>query len=243
MEFRIGHLYPASLNLYGDKGNLICLTQRLAWRGMESTIIPLTSEHWEDLQTLDLLFIGGGLPAEQESALTELVSFGKASEVKKAVEAGIPMLALCEGLEIMGTTLKKNDGTILPGIGAVNFKTEIADERFVGNFSFLSADTETEIYAFENHAGRIYLGESVTPLGTVVSGHGNNGEDRTEGVRYKNFFGSYGHGPLLPKNPQLADFILQQMLFRKDPGLSLEPLDDSLENAAHTYMASRIKNL
>lgn len=242
MEIKICRLYPDVLNLYGDQGNVVCLCKRLQWRGIEVQVAELPVGVMEDLCNFDIIFLGGGMPAPQEPLINDLRN-GRAAQLTAAVEAGVTVLAVCEGYELMGKYCVTPEGGKIECAGAVNFYTVLGRERLTGDCLFQCGEESGigRVVSFENHGGRVYLGDGVAPLGRVIKGYGNNGEDGTEGARYKNFFGSYGHGPLLPKNPALADFILQTALERKYPGYVLEPLDDTLENNAHNFMLARLE--
>ena len=143
---------------------------------------------------------------------------------------------------MLGNYYKTWDGKECNFIGALDLYTVGAKERMIGNYMYQCDETDNGIVVvgFENHSGKTYLGDKVRPMGKVLSGHGNNGEDGTEGARYKNVFATYSHGSLLPKNPKLADYILKTALKRKYPDISLEELDDTFENNAHDYMEKRL---
>ena len=241
MEIRICHLYPEVLNLYGDRGNILCMQRRLAWRGIESTVTLLPIGEKADLTQFDLFFIGGGQDFEQEVLLDDLRG-GKAAEIRAAVEDGKTFLAICGGYQMLGNYYRTYTGEQCDFIGAVDLWTEGQPERMIGNFMFRCAPESggSTVVGFENHSGRTRLGAGVQPLGTVLAGNGNNGEDGTEGCRYKNVFGSYSHGPLLPKNPELADHILLTALRQRYPDAALEELDDELERQAHDAMVKRL---
>ncbi|MGI5936747.1 MAG: type 1 glutamine amidotransferase [Oscillospiraceae bacterium] len=242
MEIKICQLYPDVLNLYGDQGNITCLRSRLQWRGIEVQTLGLPVGEMADLCDFDVIFIGGGMPAPQQPLINDLHN-GRAAQLAAAVDSGVTVLAVCEGYELMGKYCITPEGGKVDCAGVVNFYTKLGHDRLTGDCLFECGEESggSRVVSFENHGGRVYLGEGVSPLGRVIKGHGNNGEDGTEGARYKNFFGSYGHGPLLPKNPALADFILRTALERKYPGYVLEPLDDTLENNAHSFMLSRLE--
>ena len=241
MKLSICHLYPDVLNLYGDTGNIICLKKRLEWRGIESEVTQLPIGANADFSRFDLFFIGGGQDFEQEVLLTDLHS-GKDKEILSAVEDEKVFLCICGGYQMMGQYYLTHTGQQCDYIGAVNLHTVGSDVRMIGNYMFKCAQESggSTIVGFENHSGKTYLGEGVSPLGTVLHGFGNNGEDQTEGARYKNVFGAYCHGPILPKNPEFADLILQTALSRRYPGAILPPLNDIFETVAHDYMASRM---
>ena len=241
MEISICHLYPDVLNLYGDQGNICCLEKRLAWRGIDVSVTPLPIGEKADMTKFDIFFIGGGQDFEQGILLEDLAA-GKSREIIAAVEDEKVFLAICGGYQMMGKYYITHDGTQCDFIGAVDLHTVGVSERMIGNCMFECTEENggSTVVAFENHSGKTYLGDGVRPLGRVISGFGNNGEDGTEGVRYKNLFGTYGHGPLLPKNPELADNILSVALGRKYPGITLSELDDDIERRAHDAMATRL---
>ena len=168
---------------------------------------------------------------------------GKAGEILAAVEDEKVFLCICGGYQMMGQYYLTHTGEQCDFIGALNLHTVGSDQRMIGNYLFRCTDENSgaDIVGFENHSGKTYLGDGVSPLGTVLQGYGNNGEDGTEGARYKNVFGAYCHGPMLPKNPKFADFILQTAISRRFPGYELPPLDDSLETRAHSYMVNRME--
>ena len=244
MKLSICHLYPDVLNLYGDTGNILCLKKRLEWRGIESDVTSLPIGANADFSRFDLFFIGGGQDFEQEVLLADLHS-GKDKEILAAVEDEKVFLCICGGYQMMGQYYLTHTGQQCDFIGAVNLHTVGSDVRMIGNYMFKCASESggSTIVGFENHSGKTYLGEGVSPLGSVLSGFGNNGEDKTEGARYKNVFGAYSHGPMLPKNPEFADYILQTALSRRYPSAELPPLNDTLEMRAHSYMVSRIEKL
>ncbi|NLH02243.1 MAG: glutamine amidotransferase [Clostridiales bacterium] len=241
MKLNICHLYPDVLNLYGDTGNIICLKKRLEWRGIDTEITLLPIGEKADFTQFDLFFIGGGQDFEQEVLLSDLHS-GKAKEILAAVEDEKVFLCICGGYQMMGQYYLTHTGEQCDFIGALNLYTVGSDVRMIGNYMFecLDENSGSEVIGFENHSGKTYLGEGVFPLGTVISGFGNNGEDHTEGARYKNVFGTYCHGPILPKNPEFADFILKTALSRRFPSADLPPLNDCLEIQAHRYMSARL---
>ncbi len=240
MELKICHLYPDVLNLYGDRGNVMCLAQRLSWRGLGVEVTGVSVGQPLHADDYDLFFIGGGQDFEQEVLLQDLAG-GKAEQIRAAVEDGKTFLAICGGYQMLGTYYKTWDGEQCDFIGALDLYTIGEKERLIGNFMFSCEELGgANVVGFENHSGRTYLGSGVRPLGRIVSGGGNNGKDGTEGARYKNVFASYSHGCLLPKNPALADLILRTALERKYGTAELPPLDDTLEAAAHDYMQARL---
>lgn len=240
MELKICHLYPDVLNLYGDRGNVTCLQKRLEWRGISCSVEGISVGERLDAAQYDLFFIGGGQDFEQEVLLEDL-GRGKASEIKAAIEDGKTFLAICGGYQILGSYYKTWDGKQFDFIGALDLYTLGHRDRMIGNYMYTCEELEGQtVVGFENHSGKTYLGSSVRPVGKVLSGFGNNGEDGYEGARYKNVYGTYSHGCLLPKNPAVADMLLRWSLERKYPGETLIPLDDTLENCAHGYMQDRL---
>ena len=244
MELNICHLYPDILNLYGDRGNIITMKRRLEGRGIKVNIDECSIGQPLNADKYDIFFIGGGQDFEQEVLLRDLSS-GKAQDIRTAVEEEKTFLAICGGYQMLGEYYKTWDCVQLDFIGAIGVHTIGAKERMIGNYMFRTTPEsgDTVVVGFENHSGKTYLSEQVAPLGMMLSGNGNNGEDKTEGARYKNVFGTYSHGSLLPKNPVLCDFILQTALnHRYDGAEPLAPLDDTLELNAHRYMQERLSH-
>ncbi|HBD87086.1 MAG TPA: glutamine amidotransferase [Clostridiales bacterium] len=237
MEISICHLYPDVLNLYGDRGNVLCMQKRLAWRGIDCTVAGIQIGDSRPLSGFDLFFIGGGQDFEQEILLRDLGN-KKAADIKAAAEDGKPFLCVCGGYQLMGKTYETSKGVRCDYLGVLDMFTVGAEKRVTGNFAFEFEGVP--VVGFENHSGRTFLGEGVSPLGRVISGFGNNGKDGTEGARYQNVFGTYSHGPVLPKNPAFCDYILETALSRKYGREILEPLPDESENAAHDTMLRRM---
>lgn len=243
MELNICHLYPDILNLYGDRGNIITMKRRLKARGIGVSIEECSIGQPLDIDKYDIFFIGGGQDFEQEVLLRDLAA-GKARDIRSAVEENKVFLAICGGYQMLGQYYKTWDGNQLDFIGAIDIHTIGAKERMIGNYMYRTTPESSGsiVVGFENHSGKTYLGANVAPLGMVLKGYGNNGEDQTEGARYKNVFATYSHGSLLPKNPALADFILQTALrYKYGSAEPLAPLDDELENRAHDYMEERLR--
>ncbi len=239
----IGWLYPDLMNTYGDRGNIIVLTKRAEWRGIKVKVqeIFLDTEY-SILNTVDLFFMGGAQDTQQEIVNEDLQ--GKKGQIlTKKIEDNTPGLFICGAYQFLGEYYKTADGKKLPGLGVFPLYTENPGEdakRLIGNVIVNS--NEQVLVGFENHGGRTYLKDKSHALGTVVNGHGNNATDKTEGIIYKNSFGTYLHGPILPKNPQLADLLLTLALEKKyNEKFHLEPLDDSIEQKAREQIVSRIK--
>lgn len=246
-ELRICHLYPDVLNLYGDRGNIITLAKRCEWRGIGVQVTGMGVGQKADLTEFDLFFIGGGQDFDQGTLLDDLWTGGdgsKARQLTRAIEADVAVLAICGGYQLLGEYYLTHTGERCDFIGALPFHTEGSDVRMIGNLLYV-ADAlpgAPEVVGFENHSGKTYLDEGLTPLGHVTSGFGNNGEDGTEGLRYRNVVATYSHGPLLPKNPAVADELLRLALQRKyGADMELPELDDALETQAHEAMAARLR--
>ncbi len=241
MELKIGHLYPEVLNLYGDRGNIRCMQKRLAWRGIDCTVDSIGIGDRRSLGGYDLFFIGGGQDFEQEVLLGDL-NAGKGDEIKAAIEDGVPFLCICGGYQMMGHYYQTIAGVKCEFLGAVDMYTVGGEKRMIDNYAFELGEESggSTVVGFENHSGRTYLGDGVKPLGRVIKGCGNNGEDGTEGVRYKNVFGTYSHGPVLPKNPLLCDFLLETALKHKYGTCKLDPLADKFEQEAHESVLNKI---
>ncbi len=241
MELKICHLYPDVLNLYGDRGNIICMEQRLRWRGISAETVGVPIGECLRAADFDLFFIGGGQDILQDTLLKDL-SDHKSKELISAIEDEKPLLAICGGYQLLGQYYKNSDGVQIDLIGALDLYTVEGKQRMICDYAFSWADEPAErIVGFENHSGKTYLGGGVSPMGTVLKGFGNNGMDGTEGARYKNVFATYAHGCLLPKNPKVCDHILTIALRRKyGKDVSLSPLDDTLEQNAHLHMINRL---
>jgi len=194
-----------------------------------------------DLSKQDILFIGGGQDADQGALLDELHAT-RGAEMKAAIEDGKIMLAICGGYQLLGHSYKTWDGKEMDCIGALDLHSIGGKERITGDYMFEWGEIgePIQIVGFENHSAKTFLGNGVKPFGKVLAGYGNNGEDKTEGARYLNVFGTYSHGPLLPKNPKLADHLIHLALERKYGTEELLPLDDTLENNAHRFMVERL---
>ena len=244
----IAHMFPDLLNLYGDGGNVTVLQRRLQWRGIPVEVRAVPHGQRVDLSGVDLVFLGGGPDREQRMASVDLA--GIANDLREYVEEGGPLLAICGGYQILGMTWLLGD-EVIPGLGILGIRTGRVEggstNRLIDNIALSSVVATNPVVGFENHAGRTYLDEEVTPFGRVISnvGHGNNDDDKADGVLYKNVVGTYLHGPLLGKNPEVADFLLQKALNRcgKRNGVDLGELgqlDDRVELAANRVMAERL---
>lgn len=247
MDLRICHLYPDLLNLYGDRGNLMALVNRARWRGIDVRVDEIDLGDSLRAGAHDLYFIGGGEDRQQVLAAPDLRG-SKREALGQAVARGAVVLAVCGGYQLLGHYYRPAEGDDLIGIGLLDITTEHPGShgrRLIGNIVIRSplAGGQT-LVGFENHGGRTRLGKAVRPLGTVLTGFGNNGEDRGEGAVSGTVVGTYIHGPLLPKNPALTDYLLGLALRPRYGEVFLQTLDDRLELAAHaaalTHAASPV---
>lgn len=237
-ELVIGHLYPDLLNLYGDRGNIQCFRKRMQWRGMKAEIRTFLSGRKVDLTGLDMVLLCGGSDREQELVCRDLQQIR--SELKAYVEDGGVLLAVCGGYQLLGKYYKTEEKTI-EGLDILDIYTEWEPGRLTGNVVLDSPVSHRPVVGFENHGGRTEIGAH-TPFGKVICGYGNTGSSGYEGVLYKNVIGTYLHGPLLPKNPEICDTLLERALKRKyGEQETLSPLPDRLEDQANRYMAQRCR--
>ena len=244
MSIVVGHLYPDYLNIYADRGNIAVLARRAAWRGHELEVREVSVGDPVDPGVHDLLYVGGGQDREQALVAEDLVA--KADGVRAAVDDGTAVLAVCGGYQLMGRSYRDFHGEDLPGIGVFPLDTVAGDTRMIGDV-LLECELEPGLVrtlaGFENHAGRTKLDAGAEPLGRVVAGFGNDGESGYEGCRVGRAVGTYLHGPLLPRNPWFADWVLTQALAHKlgEPPV-FEPLPDDLEHEAHAVSAARARS-
>ncbi|MGB9887699.1 MAG: type 1 glutamine amidotransferase [Moorellales bacterium] len=250
-KIRIGFLYPELLNLYGDRGNVLVLARRALWRGIEVEVKGITIGDRLDPKDCDLIFLGGGADQEQAAVAEDLKK--KAPCLVEAVARGAVLLSICGGYQLLGKYYRTSSGLEIPGIGIFQAYTLAGNSRLVGNVAvrvpFLP--DSMPVVGFENHSGRTFiqpdqdnlgLGTPTVPLGRIVYGSGNNGSDGTEGARRGNAFGTYLHGPLLAKNPHLADYLLSLALeSRYGEPLAMTRLDDTFERAANREVYRRFR--
>jgi CobQ-like glutamine amidotransferase family enzyme len=239
----VGHLYPEYLNIYADRGNIAVLERRAAWRGYELDVQGISADDTIVPGAHDLLYIGGGQDREQALVAHDLA--GKSEQLLAAAAGGAVVLAVCGGYQLLGRFYRFADGEELPGVGLFPHHTIAGERRMIGDILLqtdLSGSRRT-IAGFENHAGRTYLDVGAEPLGRVVAGFGNDGESGYEGCCVGRAVGTYLHGPLLPRNPWLADWLLAQAICHRTgvdvPGF--EPLADELEQEAHAVSARRAR--
>lgn len=235
---RIAHLYPALMNLYGDRGNIIALQRRAAQRGIGSEVTPLRPGDSLTRRRFHVFFFGGGQDAEQTLIYRDFIDL-KGTPLKEEIEDGAACLAVCGGYQLLGRWYEVFGGKRIEGSGALDLHTEAGKVRSIGNV-LIEADLHGQRFqmvGFENHGGRTILGPGLAPLGRVLVGGGNNGKDGTEGALYKNTVGTYLHGPVLPKNPRLTDFLIERGLQRLEPGFRLEAATTDMEDQA--FQAAR----
>jgi lipid II isoglutaminyl synthase (glutamine-hydrolysing) len=238
---RLGHLYPGEMNIYADRGNIAVLARRLAWRGLALEVTPLEIGDPVEPGAHDLYYLGGGQDRDQAVVAEDLAGV-KADGLRAAVAGGAAALCVCGGFQLAGHGYTGVDGARMPGIGILDLDTVAGPTRLIGDL-VIHAELEggrRTVVGFENHAGRTRLGPGARPLGRVVHGHGNNGEDGVEGCVSGRVIGTYLHGPLLPKNPWIADTLIGWALAHRTGGaVPLAPLDDALEDAAHAAAVAR----
>lgn len=234
MKLHLAHLYPKLMNIYGDRGNIIALRRRCEARGIEFQLTELDLGDPFDAEAYDITFIGGAQDTEQRRVAEDMRSV-KGAAIRQAVETDMVMLAVCGGYQLAGHYYRGMDGDELPGLGVLDLHTVHPGpdaKRFIGN---VVVDWNgTTLVGFENHGGRTHLGEGALPLARVVSGYGNSGKDGFEGATYRNVFGTYLHGSLLPKNPKFADHLIGLALGRRYGDSFLSRLDDVVEEMAHS---------
>lgn len=237
LKISIAHLYPKLLNLYGDMGNIITLKNRCVWRGIEVEFEEVNIG--DSIENHDLYFIGGGQDKQQEEVASELYSHK--ADLLAQRDDGAVFLGICGGYQLFGHYYQPHDKDKLKGISLLDAYTVAGNKRFIGNVTvktdFLYPQT---LVGFENHSGLTYLDGDTLPLGIVSVGRGNNGKDGHEGARYKNVFGTYLHGSLLPKNPHFADYLIELALERRyGKKISLSKLDDKLELLTHKSLIGK----
>ncbi|MBR8829523.1 MAG: type 1 glutamine amidotransferase [Gomphosphaeria aponina SAG 52.96 = DSM 107014] len=251
MEIKIGWLYPKLMSTYGDRGNVSCLQQRCQWRGIKASIIPLDRQTEVAEFNLINIFVGGGAQDRQQEIVMRDLKGAKAAALQDKIETGTPGIFTCGAPQLLGHYYEPAQGTRIEGLGILDLVSKhpgVEAKRCIGNLVFeitasplaeelkkMGGETPVAI-GFENHGGRTYLGK-IQPLGKVIQGYGNNGEDRMEGAFYRQAIATYAHGPLLPKNPLIADWLIQKALEQNyQTAIKLTKLDDSLALAAREAM-------
>jgi CobQ-like glutamine amidotransferase family enzyme len=234
MKLHIAHLYPELLNIYGDKGNVTAFLKRCLWRDIQAEITEINPGDQIDPELYDFYFIGGGQDTQQIAVADELQK--QKDILHKAADNGAVFLAICGGYQLLGHYYKPHSGDKLPGISILDAYTVAGNVRYIGNVTVKTDIPYTKIetlVGFENHSGLTYLQGDTKPLGTVNVGNGNNGKDKTEGAVFKNVFGTYLHGSLLPKNPHFTDYLITLALERRYGKVQLPELTDDIELLAH----------
>lgn len=257
MKVTIAHLYADTMNLYGDRGNILALRRRCEWRGIDAEMLDVGVGAAVDADRVDLIFVGGGQDRDQLVVCEDFKGI-KGTSIKEAVETDCVLLAVCGGYQLLGHYFRTSADEVLPGIGLFDAYTVAGPRRLIGNVVVESelGGVRRTLVGFENHSGQTFLntrgsggsprrpGHGMRPLGRVLVGHGNNGTDRTEGAVYRNAFGSYLHGSLLPKNPWFVDHLLTLALRRRyGNSVALAPLDDRFEERAHAAVVERIAQI
>jgi CobQ-like glutamine amidotransferase family enzyme len=228
-------LYPRDMNIYGDWGNVLTILRRLEWHGYTPKFIeynpgdPFPKE-------VDIIIGGGGQDSGQDVIQEDLLAIGQ--KLHTLADDNIPMLMICGLYQLFGRFFKTQDGHIIEGIGLFDIETHAGPERLIGN-TIVKSNQFGEIIGYENHSGQTYLGKSAQPLGHIIKGAGNNGQDGTEGIRYKNVIGSYLHGSLLPKNPAIADFLIEQAVTKRYGDFTPTVIDDHFARLARIVAARR----
>lgn len=237
MKLKILHLYPKEMNLYGDHGNILTLKRRCEWRGINVEVIA--HEPGEALpEDIDIIFGGGGQDSGQGKIEADLQKI--APKLKTFIDGGTPTLVICGLYQLLGQYFETYDGHRIEGAKVLDISTKAGPERLIGNI-VINTPEFGEIVGYENHSGLTSLGKGSKAFGTVIKGAGNNGEDMTEGIKYQNCIGSYLHGPILPKNPRLADYLIAKALERKygKKAAKLENLNNNVELRAHKVAVTR----
>lgn len=237
-SLNIVHLYPREMNIYGDHGNLLTLIRRMQWRGIEAVVHEHHAGNPFPMQA-DIILGGGGQDSGQAIIQQDLPLIRQ--PLCELIEAGVSALLVCGAYQLFGNYFKTSTGAIIEGLGIFDLHSVGCENRLIGNI-VTHSDVFGEIIGYENHSGKTYLGKDALPLAHVISGAGNNGEDKTEGIHHRNALGTYLHGPLLPKNPQIADHLISCALgnrYGSDALLPLEPLDDELAFQARRIAKNR----
>jgi len=240
MKIRVGHLYADYLNIYADRGNIAVLSARARARGHDLDVQAIGIGDPVPAGDVDLFYVGGGQDREQELVARDL--FGKTRPLREAVEDGAAFLAVCGGYQLLGRSYRDVAGNELPGIGLLPLETVADSGRMIGDVLLDCRWAGKTLAGFENHAGRTLLDDGAAPLGRVLAGFGNDGLSGYEGCRYKRVYGTYLHGPLLPRNPWFADRLLEEALAHAGVEATFDPLPDELEHEAHEVSSARARS-
>ena len=239
LTLKLGHLYPELMDIHGDSGNILTLKRRCEWRNIDLVIQEINIG--DDVENCDIYFLGSGQSMDHLITVAEELQKNK-DFLKSEVNANKVFLAICGGYQIFGNYIQLGDKKI-NGIGLLDAYSVIEEDRLVGNVSskLINVDlTRSTLVGFENHKGKTFLNAETVPLAELIIGKGNNDKDKSEGARFKNVFGTYLHGPLLPKNPDFADYLITLALDNKyQKEFELEELDDTFENQAHNSVLNK----
>lgn len=234
-EITILHLYPRDMNIYGDWGNILTLKRRLEWHGYQAHVVDYNpGDAFPD--DVDIIVGGGGQDNGQDIIQKDLLAISP--RLHELAREDTPMLVICGLYQLFGKFFKTQDGRLIEGIGLLDIETVAGPERLIGNITTKS-DEFGYIIGYENHSGETTLGRGVHPLAEVIKGAGNNGHDATEGARFHNVIGSYLHGSLLPKNPQIADFLLKKAVMKKYGDFTENVIDDRFADLAREVALRR----
>lgn len=234
-EITVLQLYPKDMNIYGDWGNTLVLKRRLQWHGYAPKLIEYNQGDAFP-ETVDMIIGGGGQDSGQDKIQEDLLSIG--DKLHKLADDDVPMLMICGLYQLFGKFFKTQDGHIIEGISLLDVETHAGPERLIGNITTKSTEFG-DIIGYENHSGQTFLGSDVEPLGTVIKGAGNNGQDNTEGARHRNILASYLHGSLLPKNPAIADFLIEKAVVKKYGDFTPTIVDDRFAELAREVALKR----
>lgn len=231
----IMQLYPRDMNIYGDWGNVLVMKKRAEWHGYKTKVVDYDPGDAFP-ESVDIIIGGGGQDSGQIKIQDDLQAI--APRLKQLAEDGTPMLMICGLYQLFGRSFKTASGGIIPGIGIMDHETHAGPTRLIGNI-VTKNDRFGKIVGYENHSGQTFLGDGVEPLGHVEKGAGNNGQDSTEGAIYKNVIGTYMHGSLLPKNPAIADFLIEQAAIKKYGDFTPNIIDDRFADSARSVAFTR----
>lgn len=234
-SLRILQLYPRDMNIYGDWGNTLVLKRRIEWHGYVPELLTYNqADAFPD--TVDLIVGGGGQDSGQSAIQADILKIG--ATLRELAEAGTPMLAICGMYQMFGKFFKTASGDIIQGIGLLDVETHAGPERLIGN-TIIQSDVFGDIVGYENHSGQTFLGPSLQPLGKVLRGAGNNGIDETEGAVYHNVIASYLHGSLLPKNPGIADYLIEKAVINRYGEFTPTVIEDRFAEKAKNVALKR----
>lgn len=234
-QITVMQLYGRDMNIYGDWGNVLVVKRRLEWHGYSVKLVEYNpGDIFPD--TVDIIIGGGGQDSGQDNIQDDLLKIGP--KLRDLAESDTPMLMICGLYQLFGKFFKAQDGHVIQGIGLLDIETHAGPERLIGNIVTKSSQFG-EIIGYENHSGQTYLGPDVQPLGKIIKGAGNNGQDDTEGARYKNVIATYMHGSILPKNPQIADFLIEKAIVQKYGEFTPTVIDDRFAKQAREVALKR----